>query len=153
MSNFYQEKNSMFSMVLSLLPSCVSLILAIGQSLLYGGSGNEWTDSIGLNPEQIEQIKAIENSYRNAISQFEANIQTREAALTQSIISGESIENLRQKERELESLKIEAAQVYFEKFLEIRAVLTPAQILKQCEPFALTAEQQVQKFMSENPDQ
>jgi Spy/CpxP family protein refolding chaperone len=138
----------MFTMIISLLPTCVVLLLGIGNSLLATGS-NEWIARLELSAEQIEQIKAIENSYQNSISQLELDIQSRERSLTQLIINAGSIEDLRQKERELESLKLEAAQVYFEKFLAIREVLTPEQLLKQCEPFALTNEQQLQKFMDQ----
>jgi Spy/CpxP family protein refolding chaperone len=138
----------MFTMIISLLPTCVVLLLGIGNSLLATGS-NEWIARLELSAEQIEQIKAIETSYQNSISQLELDIQSRERSLTQLIINAGSIEDLRQKERELESLKLEAAQVYFEKFLAIREVLTPAQLLKQCEPFALTTEQQLEKFMDQ----
>ncbi len=68
------------------------------------------------------------------------------------ILSTGSAEELRQKEHELEVLKLEATRVYFEKFLAIREVLTPVQVLKQCEIFALTNEERIEKFLRKKPD-
>lgn len=138
---------SMFSIIISMLPHPVVIILAIGKALLSANSNNDkWIESFGLTEDQIRRIKAIENEYENSINKFEEKIEASEILLTLLIVSTGSIEQLKQKEHELEVLKIEATQVYFEKFLAIRNVLTPAQLLEKCEIYTLTIEQRMKKL-------
>jgi Spy/CpxP family protein refolding chaperone len=137
-----------FSLIISLLPMCVTIILSIGQSLR--SVSNPWIERLQLTPEQIEQIEAIENQYADRITQFEKELQQLEVVLTQLIVSTATADQLKQQERELETLKIEAAQVYFEKFLAIRTVLTSEQLLVQCEPYMLTTEQRIEQFRRDN---
>jgi Spy/CpxP family protein refolding chaperone len=163
----------MFSVLASLLPGCVSFLLGIGKSLRFAETGNpeitgiEFTpeqlkemlesnqksiDEYEFSPEQIEQIKALERHYADSINQFDTDVESHEILFAQLLISSGSVEDLKQKEREMTAIRIEAAQVQFEKFLAIREVLTPEQLLKHCEIFTLTYEQRIAKFASENPD-
>jgi Spy/CpxP family protein refolding chaperone len=163
----------MFSVLTSLLPGCVFFLLGIGQSLRFADTGNpeiaglEFTpeqlkemlesnrksiDEFEFSPEQIEQIKAIERHYAYSINQFDADVESHEILFAQLLINSGSVEDLKQKEQEMTTIRIEAAQVLFEKFLAIREVLTPEQLLKHCETFTLTNEQCIAKFASENPD-
>jgi hypothetical protein len=163
----------MFSVLASLLPSCVFFLLGIGNSLRFAETGNpeitglEFTpeqlkemleanqksiDEYEFSPEQIEQIMAIERHYADSINQFDTDVESHEILFAQLLISSGSVEDLKQKEREMTAIRIEAAQVQFEKFLAIREVLTPEQLLKHCEIFTLTYEQRIAKFASENPD-
>lgn len=135
----------LFSIIISLLPLCVTFVLTIGQTLIVEDT-NAWITDLQLTQAQIEQIKAIENQYSSQTNSFDQELQQIEISLTQLIIGTASTDQLKQKERELEALKIDAAQVYFEKFLAIREVLTPAQLLKLCEPFTLIMEQRMERF-------
>lgn len=142
-----KSTSPMFSIVISILPHPVIIILAVGQALLSVNSHTkEWIESFGLTEDQIGRIKLIENEYENSINKFEEEIEASEILLTLLIVGTGSIEQLKQKEHELEALKIEATQVYFEKFLAIRNVLTPAQLLEKCEIYTLTKEQRMKKF-------
>lgn len=138
----------MFKIIISLLPQSVTLLLGIGKALLTGNS-NEWIESFELTETQVKQLKIIENEYEDSTTKLETEVYEGEILLTKLIISTGSAEELKQQEHELEMLKFEATQVYFEKFLAIREVLTPAQILKQCETFALTHEERIEKFLRE----
>jgi hypothetical protein len=55
-------------------------------------------------------------------------LQQGERKLVDLIISTASSEQVRKKEREMEELKIKAAQVYFDKFIAIHEVLTLTQL-------------------------
>lgn len=147
-----EDRTIVFNIIISLLPPVVTFLLGIGQALLTGSS-NEWIESFELTQAQIEQIKQIEREYESSLNKFAEEIRSNELLLTQSIIGTGTIEELRQQESSLEAIKIQAAQVYFDKFLAIRSVLTPPQIFKQCENFALTKEQMMAKFMRENTEQ
>jgi hypothetical protein len=163
----------MFSVLASFLPGCVFFLLGIGKSLRFAETGNpeitgiEFTpeqlkemlesnqkliDGYEFSPEQIEQIMAVERHYADSINQFDADVESHEILFAQLLISSGSVEDLKQKEREMTAIRIEAAQVQFEKFLAIREVLTPEQLLKHCEIFTLTYEQRIAKFASEDPD-
>ncbi len=139
----------MFKIIISLLPQSVTLLLGIGKALLTGNS-NEWIESFKLTETQVKQLKIIENEYEDSTTKLETEVHEGEILLTKLIISAGSAEELKKKEYELKMLKLEATEVYFEKFLAIREVLTSAQILKQCEPFALTREERMEKFLREN---
>jgi Spy/CpxP family protein refolding chaperone len=139
------------NIIFSLLPRPVIVLLAIGKALLTGNS-NEWVESFELTEGQVEQLKAIENDYEDSTTKLETEVNEGELLLNKLIISRGSAEELKQKEHELEVLKLKAMQVYFEKFLAIREVLTPAQVLKQCEIFALTPEERMEKFIREQPN-
>lgn len=129
----------MFNIIISLLPQSVTLLLGIGKALLTGNS-NEWVESFELTETQVNQLKIIENEYEDSTTKLETEVYEGEFLLTKLIISTGSAEDLKQKEYELEMLKLEATQVYFEKFLAIREVLTPAQILKQLNGMLVRAE-------------
>ena len=102
-----------------------------------------WIENLQLTQSQIEQIKIIENQYADQTNQLGQMVQQFEREFAQSIVEVGSNEQLRESNRELETLKLEISQIYFEKFLAIRDVLTSEQLLKQCE-FVLPMTEQTQ---------
>ncbi len=140
-----------FNVSISLLPSCVNSVLSRALALVM--EGTHWVKDLQLTQEQVEQIKAIENQSSDQTSQFYQELQQIEISLARLIVSTASSDQLRQKEHELETLKIQVAHLSFEKFLAIRDVLTPCQLLKQCEHFTLTEEQRMEKFRSKNVEE
>ena len=159
-----------FNVSISLLPSCVNSVLSGALGLVstqwvkdlqltqeqvkqIKAIENQWVKDLQLTQEQVEQIKAIENQSSDQTSQFYQELQQIEISLARLIVSTASSDQLRQKEHELETLKIQAAHLSFEKFLAIRDVLTPSQLLRQCEHFTLTKEQRMEKFRSKNVEE
>ena len=132
----------MISIIVSLLPICMTVILSISPALA-SGSPNVWIENLQLTQSQIEQIKIIENQYADQTNQLGQMVQQFEREFAQSIVEVGSNEQLRESNRELETLKLEISQIYFEKFLAIRDVLTSEQLLKQCE-FVLPMTEQTQ---------
>ena len=131
----------MIQVLISLLPVCAYIVLGIGQML--GGTGElppearQWAESLHLTQDQIVQIQTVETDYADAIAQFYQQLQQFETDLTDLMVSDASVGEVRQKEREFEALKLQAAQVYFEKFLDIRSILTPSQLQGQCAPYSI----------------
>jgi Spy/CpxP family protein refolding chaperone len=131
--------------LITLLPLCVTFVLSLGQPILTG-EPNDVVTSLHLTQPQIQQIKSIETQYRDRTTQFDQELRQLELEVTQLMISSAPAAEVREKERSFEALKLKAAQVYFEKFLAMREVLTPNQLLKQCEPFALNPEQLMERY-------
>jgi Spy/CpxP family protein refolding chaperone len=107
------------------------LVISTGQ-FLAAGNAPEFIASIQLTQAQIAQIKTIEAQYSDQINQFQPELAKAERALTELIVSTASADQVRQQERDLEAFKNQAAQVYFEKFLALRDVLSAPQLQKIC---------------------
>ncbi len=80
-----------------------------------------------ITQEQFDRIKMIERGYAEQIHQFEQRIKQSETELIKLITSPALSEQLRQKQHESELLKMQAAQVYFAKFLAVRDIFTLSQ--------------------------
>ncbi len=84
-------------------------------------------NKLQITLEQFNEIEMIGREYSEQIDRFAQEMQQSEAELTDLIFSPASSEQVRRKEREAEALKIQAMQVYFEKFLALREMFTLSQ--------------------------
>lgn len=82
---------------------------------------------LNLTPEQTQRIEAIQNQYRDQISQRKQAARQAEQELRDLLAGTASTEQIREKYRQVEALKQEAAQVRFDSTLAMRDVLTPEQ--------------------------
>ncbi len=110
-----------------MFPNLVNMILSTGESLI-ADEERYFINVLQLTPEQVDQIKMIELEYSDQIRQFAQEIQQADVDMNRLMVGIEPPDQIRREERALEALKIQAAPVYFEKFLAIREVLTLAQL-------------------------
>jgi Spy/CpxP family protein refolding chaperone len=107
------------------------MLLTLGEA---AHSQEDWaTTSIQkyqINPVQVTRLGTIENQYSDQITQFSQELRKAERELTELMVSTASVTQIQEKERQFEALQIQAAQLYFDKSLAIREVLTPEQRLQ-----------------------
>lgn len=82
---------------------------------------------LNLSPEQTRRLEAIQTQYRDQISQRKQAARQAEQELRALLAGTASTEQIRDKYRQVETLKREAAQVRFDSMLAMRDVLTPEQ--------------------------
>jgi Spy/CpxP family protein refolding chaperone len=125
----------MIEIPLSLLPLCVVILLTLGSAAL---SPENWAaeqiERYQLTREQVEQLGTIENQYSDEIAQLRQQLGQSERELIDLIVSTTSADQIRQREDQFEALQAAAARLYFDKFLEMREVLTVAQRRQLCSP-------------------
>ncbi len=115
-----------FYSFISLSPPFVSVTLLTGMGLLTEQS-DAVINTFQLTQEQVDRIKVVDHEYFEQARQFSREIRQSEIGMVNLIVSPALSEQIRQEEHELETLKLRAAKVYFEKFLAIREILTPPQ--------------------------
>lgn len=121
----------MIAIPLSLLPLYVVMLLTLGQAAISQDAwATKWIQEYQVTPSQINQLGAIENQYSDQIAQLRQELQQAERELTDLMAGTALATQIREKERQFEALQVQVAHVYFDKFLEIREVLTLAQRLQ-----------------------
>ncbi len=121
----------MISIPLSLLPLYVVMLLTLGQAAISQENwATKWIEEYQITSEQVTQLGAIENQYSDQIDQRSQELKQAERELTDLMVSTASATQIQEREREFEALQIQAAQLYFDKFLAIREVLTLEQRLQ-----------------------
>jgi Spy/CpxP family protein refolding chaperone len=90
----------------------------------------QWIQEYRITPVQVTRLGAIENQYSDQITQFSPELRQAERELTELMVTTASATQIREKERQFEALQIQAAQLYFDKSLAIREVLTLEQRLQ-----------------------
>ncbi len=120
-----QKSKIMFLIPFSFLPSFVVMMLALGQA---ANSQDEWAtqyiEKYKITPEQVAQLRVIEERYCNQTANFRLELKQAERELFELMVSTASSTQWQEKARQFEALQTEAAQLYFNEFLEIREVLT-----------------------------
>ncbi len=86
-----------------------------------------WIEALHLTPEQVEQIKAIPNRYYDQLEQIEGQLQQAEGELNHLMMSAATVPAIQDKQQQLETLKLQAAALYFEEALVLRGILSPTQ--------------------------
>jgi Spy/CpxP family protein refolding chaperone len=82
---------------------------------------------LNLTPEQTQQIEAIQNQYQDQISQRRQAVRQARQELVELMASTASQNQIREKYRQVETLKQQVADIKFESMLAMREVLTPEQ--------------------------
>jgi len=86
-----------------------------------------WIQRLNLTTEQTQRMQTISNKYRGQIFELAKTLRQAEFELGQMLGSDVSIDALRQKHRQVETLKQKVGNLRFESLLEMREVLTPEQ--------------------------
>lgn len=82
---------------------------------------------LNLTPEQIKQMQAIQSQYRDQISQRRQAAKQAQQELLDLMAGTASETQVREKYRQVETLKQQASQLRFDSMLAMREVLTPEQ--------------------------
>jgi Spy/CpxP family protein refolding chaperone len=82
---------------------------------------------LNLTPEQTQQIQAIQNQYQDQISQRRQAVRQARQELLDLMAGTASEAQVREKYRQVETLKQQASQTRFDSMLAMREVLTPEQ--------------------------
>jgi Spy/CpxP family protein refolding chaperone len=90
----------------------------------------EQIDKLELTSEQIDRINEIEDRYSELIEQSQTEIQQQEREFTAMATGTASASEIEEKYQELQKINLEAAQIYFDKFVAVREELTPKQRLQ-----------------------
>jgi Spy/CpxP family protein refolding chaperone len=107
------------------------MLLTLGQAAISQENwATKWIEEYQITSEQVTQLGAIENQYSDQIDQRSQELKQAERELTDLMVSTASATQIQEREREFEALQIQAAQLYFDKFLAIRDVLTLEQRLQ-----------------------
>jgi len=95
--------------------------------------GMGWLRDLDLSPDQMQKIRSIRGQYQDKLmSQRQAARQAQRELRT--LMAGDaSVETIRQKYREAQTLKQQVADTQFNSMLEMRQVLTPQQRQKFAE--------------------
>ncbi|MEM9542529.1 MAG: Spy/CpxP family protein refolding chaperone [Cyanobacteria bacterium P01_E01_bin.42] len=101
------------------------------------GQREELVEILDLTEDQQEQIQAIRQNYRSQIQQNRQTVQTIRQEISELFATNASIEELRDKQRELNQVQMEINTLNFESMLEVRELLT----LEQREKFSELLEQ------------
>ena len=86
-----------------------------------------WIQELNLTPEQTQQIQAIKNQYKDQISQRRQAVRQSQQELVDLMAGTASQTQIRQKYRQLETLKQQVSDLRFDSMLSMREVLTPQQ--------------------------
>jgi Spy/CpxP family protein refolding chaperone len=87
----------------------------------------KWIQKVNLTPAQSQRMQAISNNYRGKISESTTALRQAQLELGQMLAGDASVDSLRQKHQQVETLKQRVANLRFESLLEMREVLTPEQ--------------------------
>ncbi|MFB2897629.1 Spy/CpxP family protein refolding chaperone [Aerosakkonemataceae cyanobacterium BLCC-F50] len=87
----------------------------------------KWIQRLNLTTEQAQQMQTISNKYRGQIVESAKALRQAQFELGQMLGSDASIDSLRQKHRQVETLKQKVGTLRFESLLEMREVLNPEQ--------------------------
>jgi len=88
---------------------------------------------LNLSPEQTRQIQAIRSRYKGQIEQRQQRSRQAQQQLRSLMAGDASAEQVRQQFRQVQAARQDLAEVQFNSFLEIRAILTPQQRRKFAE--------------------
>jgi len=86
-----------------------------------------WIQQLNLTPTQTQRMQTISNKYKNQISQSGNALRQAQTELGQMMAGAATSEILRQKHRQVESLRQQVGNLRFESLLEMREVLTSEQ--------------------------
>ena len=86
-----------------------------------------WIQQLNLTSEQTQRMQAISSKYRNQMDQPAQSLRQAQTELSQLIAGDATSDVLRQKHRQIESLRQQVGNFKFESLLEMREVLTPDQ--------------------------
>ncbi len=121
----------MIAIPLSLLPWYVVMLLRLGHAAI---SSDHWATQLieqyQITNQQVNQLIVIENRYSDQIDQLSQQLKLAEKELTKLMVNSAESTPIIERERQFEALQLQAAQLYFDKFLAIREVLTLAQRLE-----------------------
>ncbi|KAM3115815.1 Spy/CpxP family protein refolding chaperone [Phormidesmis sp. 146-33] len=95
--------------------------------------GMGWLRDLDLSPDQMQKMRSIRKQYQDKlVSQRQAARQSQQELRT--LMAGDaSVEAIRQKYREAQTLRQQVADTQFNSMLEMRQVLTPQQRQKFAE--------------------
>ncbi len=82
---------------------------------------------LNLTPEQTQQLQAIQNQYQDQVSQRQQAARQARQELLDLMAGTASEAQVREKYRQVETLKQQASQIRFDSMLAMREVLTPEQ--------------------------
>lgn len=83
-----------------------------------------WLENLNLSQEQIQKIQAIRSRYRNDLSKQRQTMQQAQKEMRELLASDASADQVREKYRQVRTLKQQHADNRFNSLLEIREVLT-----------------------------
>lgn len=84
-------------------------------------------EELNLTPEQTQQIQAIQNQYQDQISQRRQAVRQARQELLELMAGTASESQVREKYRQVETLKQQVEETRFDSMLAMREVLTPEQ--------------------------
>ena len=82
---------------------------------------------LNLTPEQSQQIQAIQDQYQDQISQRRQAVRQARQELLELMASTAAESQIREKYRQVETLKQQVSDIRFDSMLAMRQVLTPEQ--------------------------
>jgi len=88
---------------------------------------------LNLSQDQTRQIQAIRSRYKGQIEQRQQRSRQAQQQLRSLMAGDASAEQVRQQFRQVQAARQDLAEVQFNSFLEIRAILTPQQRRKFAE--------------------
>lgn len=98
-----------------------------GRNNRYNQDVPKWIQRVNLTATQTQRMQTISNKYRGQISGSAKALRQAQLELGQMLGSDASLDSLRQKHRQVETLKQKVGNLRFESLLEMREVLTPEQ--------------------------
>lgn len=96
-------------------------------SMSPGSKEPGWLKDLNLSADQVRQMRAIRNQYKDKISQGRQSVRQSQQELRALMAGDASDEQIRAKYSQVKTLKQQAADTQFESMLATRKVLNPEQ--------------------------
>lgn len=96
-------------------------------------SGMGWLQDLDLTPDQMQKIQSIRSQYQDSLMRQKQAARQAQQELRSQMASDASTDQIREKYRQVQTLRQQVADTQFNSMLEMRQVLTPQQRQKFAE--------------------
>ncbi|MBW4552005.1 MAG: Spy/CpxP family protein refolding chaperone [Aphanocapsa sp. GSE-SYN-MK-11-07L] len=87
----------------------------------------KWMQTLQLTPDQIKQVKAVENKYKVPITEDHKKLNQAEETLEGLIVSGAPESQIRDQHKQVQQLRQQFDNARFEVMLKLKDILTKEQ--------------------------
>ncbi|WP_448534733.1 Spy/CpxP family protein refolding chaperone [Parathermosynechococcus lividus] len=110
-----------------LLLGCATAVLALASVEANAAPLPKWMERLNLNPQQTQQMQAVERKYSETVRQQQAALNTAEETLEKLLVAGAPTAQLQQQFDQVMSLRETLHRTRFAAAVEVQQILTPAQ--------------------------
>jgi len=110
-----------------LLLGCATVVLALASVGSNAAPLPKWMERLNLNPQQTQQMQAVERKYSETVRQQQAALNTAEETLEKLMVAGAPTAQLQQQFDQVMRLRETLHRTRFAAAVEVQQILTPGQ--------------------------